>query len=144
MPTFADTARRVVEQKQAGWRGRRHAQNCLRSLERYAFPRIGSRPRTGRDPDATSPPHTVDESRGPAVRPRDDPWYDGSVFNAHAIAPALTAAKLTSEQPDAITDAVRQAAEHGKHVRPDMLRGDLTWRIVAVDGLVVPAVRPLG
>ena len=28
----------------AGWRGRWHAQNWLRSLERYAFPRIGSRP----------------------------------------------------------------------------------------------------
>ena len=28
----------------ASWRGRWHAQNWLRSLERYAFPRIGSRP----------------------------------------------------------------------------------------------------
>ncbi len=44
VPTFADAARRVVEQKQGGWRGRWHAQNWLRSLERYAFPRIGERP----------------------------------------------------------------------------------------------------
>ena len=44
VPTFAEAARRVVEQKRAGWRGRWHAQNWLRSLERYAFPRIGSRP----------------------------------------------------------------------------------------------------
>ena len=44
VPTFADAARRVVEQKQGGWRGRYHAHNWLRSLERYAFPRIGSRP----------------------------------------------------------------------------------------------------
>ena len=43
VPTFAEAARRVVEQKQAGWRGRWHAQNWLRSLERYAFPRIGER-----------------------------------------------------------------------------------------------------
>ena len=74
-----------------------------------------------------------------------------AVFDTHAIARALTAAKLTSEQADAITDAVRQAAEHGEHVTPDMLRaeiatlrGDLTWRIVAVGGLVVAAVRLLG
>ena len=44
VPTFADAARRVVEQKQDGWRGRHHAHNWLRSLERYAFPRIGKRP----------------------------------------------------------------------------------------------------
>ena len=44
VPTFAEAARRVVEQKQGGWRGRWHAQNWLRSLERYAFPRIGERP----------------------------------------------------------------------------------------------------
>ena len=44
MPTFADAARQVLEQKQDGWRGRWHAQNWIRSLERYAFPRIGRRP----------------------------------------------------------------------------------------------------
>ena len=44
VPTFAEAARRVVEQKQGGWRGRWHAHNWLRSLERYAFPRIGKRP----------------------------------------------------------------------------------------------------
>ena len=44
VPTFADAARRVLEQKRGGWRGRWHAQNCWRSLERYAFPRIGGRP----------------------------------------------------------------------------------------------------
>ena len=44
VPTFAEAARRVVEQKRGGWRGRWHAQNWLRSLECYAFPRIGSRP----------------------------------------------------------------------------------------------------
>ena len=44
MPTFADAARQVLEQKRDGWRGRWHAQNWIRSLERYAFPRIGRRP----------------------------------------------------------------------------------------------------
>ena len=44
VPTFAETAERVLDQKRGGWRGRRHAQNWWRSLERYAFPRNGRRP----------------------------------------------------------------------------------------------------
>ena len=44
VPTFAEAARRVIEQKRGGWRGKYHAHNWLRSLERYAFPRIGKRP----------------------------------------------------------------------------------------------------
>ena len=44
VPTFAEAAERVVEQKRLGWRGRWQAQNWIRSLERYAFPRIGGRP----------------------------------------------------------------------------------------------------
>ena len=44
MPAFADAAARVVEQKRAGWRSPLHARTWLNSLERYAFPRIGSRP----------------------------------------------------------------------------------------------------
>ena len=44
MPTFADAARRVLEQKRAGWRNGRHPQSWWTSLERYAFPRIGARP----------------------------------------------------------------------------------------------------
>ncbi len=44
MPTFADAARRVLEQKRAGWREGRHPQSWWTSLERYAFPRIGARP----------------------------------------------------------------------------------------------------
>ena len=34
----------MLEQKRGGWRGRWHAQNWWRSLERYAFQRIGKRP----------------------------------------------------------------------------------------------------
>ena len=44
VPTFAEAAQRVLEQKRGGWRGRWHAQNWWRSLERYAFPSIGRRP----------------------------------------------------------------------------------------------------
>ena len=44
MPTFADAAVRVVEQKRAGWRSPLHARTWLHSLERHAFPRIGNRP----------------------------------------------------------------------------------------------------
>ena len=40
VPTFAEAAARVLEQKRLGWRGRWQAQNWIRSLERYAFPRI--------------------------------------------------------------------------------------------------------
>ena len=41
IPTFAEAARRVLEQKRAGWHGPRSTTNWLCSLERYAFPRIG-------------------------------------------------------------------------------------------------------
>ena len=44
MPTFADAALRVLEQKRAGWREGRHPQSWWTSLERYALPRIGARP----------------------------------------------------------------------------------------------------
>ena len=44
VPTFSGTSATVVERKRAGWRGRRQPQAWLNSLERYAFPRIGSRP----------------------------------------------------------------------------------------------------
>ena len=44
VPTFAEAAQRVLEQKRDGWRGRWHAQSWIRSMERYAFPRIGNRP----------------------------------------------------------------------------------------------------
>ena len=44
VPTFAEAARRVLEQKRGGWRGRHHVHNWWRSMERYVFPRVGSRP----------------------------------------------------------------------------------------------------
>ena len=44
VPTFAEAAERVLEQKRGGWRGRWHAQNWMSSMERYAFQRIGRLP----------------------------------------------------------------------------------------------------
>ena len=44
IPTFAEAASRVLEQKQAGWRNRKHAREWLSSLRRIAFPRIGKVP----------------------------------------------------------------------------------------------------
>ena len=44
IPTFAEAASRVLEQKRGGWRGRRHPREWMSSLSRYAFPRIGKMP----------------------------------------------------------------------------------------------------
>ena len=44
VPTFAEAAESVLEQKRGGWRGRWHAKNWVSSMERYVFPYIGSRP----------------------------------------------------------------------------------------------------
>ena len=44
MPTFAEAAERVVEQKRSGWRNPRQAHVWMASLGRYAFPRIGRTP----------------------------------------------------------------------------------------------------
>ena len=44
IPTFAEAASRVLEQKRDGWRGRRHHREWLSSLRRFAFPRIGKMP----------------------------------------------------------------------------------------------------
>ena len=44
IPTFAEAAMRVLEQKQGGWRNPRHPREWLSSLRRFAFPRIGKVP----------------------------------------------------------------------------------------------------
>ena len=44
IPTFAEAAMRVLEQKQGGWRNPRHAREWQSSLRRFAFPRIGKMP----------------------------------------------------------------------------------------------------
>ena len=42
VPSFAEAAARVLEQKQGGWRSEKHASDWMASLHRYAFPRIGN------------------------------------------------------------------------------------------------------
>ena len=44
IPSFAGAAERALEQKRAGWRSAAHANSWFRSLELYAFPRIGKLP----------------------------------------------------------------------------------------------------
>ena len=44
IPTFAEAATRVLEQKQAGWRNPKHSREWLSSLRRFAFPRVGRMP----------------------------------------------------------------------------------------------------
>ena len=44
MPTFADAARKLVDQLSPGWRSPRHAQLWLKGMERHVFPRIGRTP----------------------------------------------------------------------------------------------------
>ena len=44
VPTFAEAAAAVVEQKQAGWKNAEQVRAWRNSLRRYAFPRIGTRP----------------------------------------------------------------------------------------------------
>ena len=44
VPTFAEAARRVIEQKQGGWKNAEQIRAWRNSLVRYAFPRIGTRP----------------------------------------------------------------------------------------------------
>ena len=77
------------------------------------------------------------------------------MFDTHSIARTLSEATLTPAQADAITEAVRQAADHGDHVTSEQfkaglaelrteiagLRADLTWRMLAVGGLVIAALR---
>ena len=47
------------------------------------------------------------------------------VFDTHSIARTLASADLTTAQVDAITDAVRQAAEHDAAAEPLATRSDL-------------------
>lgn len=74
------------------------------------------------------------------------------MFDTLTIARQLTEAGIQREHADAIAAGIREAAEHGDHVTPAMLdarldaglaklRADLTWRMLAVAGLVIAAIR---
>lgn len=47
------------------------------------------------------------------------------MFDTHAIARSLTAADFTPAQADALTDAIRQAADQGNHVTADQFKAGL-------------------
>ena len=81
------------------------------------------------------------------------------MLDTHAIARRLTGTGLSNEQADAITDAVREAAEHGDHITPEALHAELaslaarlTWRFagamlaqtLAILGGVLAMLRLLG
>jgi len=77
------------------------------------------------------------------------------MLDTHAVAQSLTEADFTPAQADALTDALRRVAEHGDHVTSEQfkaglaelrtelagLRAYLTWRMLAVAGLVIAALR---
>ena len=44
------------------------------------------------------------------------------MFDTHAVARSLTAADFTPAQADALTDALRSAAEQGDHVTSDQFK----------------------
>ncbi len=54
MPTFAEAAKLVHEEHQAGWKNGKHQKQWLATLETYAFPLLGNRP--------------VDQIEGPLIR----------------------------------------------------------------------------
>ena len=94
--------------------------------------------------------------RAAAVEAPNRAIVTGSMFDTLAIARALTAADFTPAQADALTDAVRQAAEHdAAGVGTLATKADLAaleprlvkWIVgtgVAGAGLVAAALRLLG
>ena len=73
------------------------------------------------------------------------------MFDSLTIARQLTEAGVDRAHADALADAIRQAAEHREHVTPEMVDSRiataetrLTWRMIAVVGLLVAALRTLG
>ena len=57
------------------------------------------------------------------------------MLDTHAVARALTEADFTPTQADAITDAVRLAAEHGDHVTSDQFTAGLAEVRTEITGL---------
>ena len=77
------------------------------------------------------------------------------MFDTLTMSQKLTDAGIEQSQAKAITEAVREAAEHGEHVTPDMLRAELatsrteiaslqanlTWRMIGIVGVGVVVLR---
>ena len=57
------------------------------------------------------------------------------MLDTHAVARALTKADFTPTQADAITDAVRLAAEHGDHVTQDQFKAGIAEVRTEIAGL---------
>ncbi|MCY4391862.1 MAG: hypothetical protein OXE43_07400 [Chloroflexi bacterium] len=80
-----------------------------------------------------------------------------ATLDTHAIARTLTDAGADPKLADAITAAVREAADHGDHVTPDQFKAGLaeldarianaetrlTWRMLGIAGLVLAVMRLL-
>ena len=80
-----------------------------------------------------------------------------ATLDTHAIARTLTDAGADPKLADAITAAVREAADHGDHVTPDHFKAGLaeldarianaetrlTWRMLGIAGLVLAVMRLL-
>ena len=83
---------------------------------------------------------------------------DMATLDTLAIARTLTDAGADPKLADAITAAVREAADHDDHVTPDQFKAGLaeldarianaetrlTWRMLGIAGLVVAVLRLLG
>ena len=65
------------------------------------------------------------------------------MFDTHAINRNLTDADLEPEQASAITDAVRQAAEHGNHVTEDRLDARMADVLAAIAASETRTVLPI-
>lgn len=82
-------------------------------------------------------------------------WRKVRMFDTLAVARRLTDAGIDRDHADALADAIREAAEHGDHVTPDLLRAELSaletrlikWMVgtvIAAVGATVAVLRPIG
>ena len=77
------------------------------------------------------------------------------MFDTLAVARRLTDAGIDRDHADALADAIREAAEHGDHVTPELLRAELSaletrlvkWMVgtvIAAVGATVAVLRLIG
>ena len=77
------------------------------------------------------------------------------MFDTLAVARRLTDAGIDRDHADALADAIREAAEHGDHVTPELLRAELSaletrlikWMVgtvIAAIGATVAILRLMG
>ena len=104
----AEAAERVLEQKRGGWRGRWHAQNWWRSLERYAFPRIGRRPvsevNTADVLEVLSPIwHVKAETPAPSASASGRCWCGPIAMDLRADNPCDRVLRVLGPQNDMVT-----------------------------------------